>query len=361
MYPALLYQKLKNKAVCCQVCQRRCLISEGKTGYCQTRLNKNGKLYALNYGLITNIQIDPIEKKPLYHFYPGSPVASVGSYGCNFHCKQCLNYSHSWSEPATSILKQIAEGKTKSTAAPKQLIKQIKKNDYPGIAFTYNEPVINPEFIHDTAKLAKKGDLFTVFVTNGSWTKEALDHYGQYLDAANIDFKGFTQKTYARQGAFFGQIPKLAKYAQDKYQIHLEITTLLIPGINDNPKELKKMTEWIVRNLGSKTPWHLSRFDPHAAPDKKFTKIPPTSVEQLKKAAKIGKKAGLRFIYIWAPGALGTGGLSDLFSQADTICPSCGNLAISRTGWQPTILAVDKNGCCSKCGESLNIQMSPKL
>jgi len=335
MFPALLYQKLKNKAVRCQACQRRCLISEGKTGYCQARLNKNGKLYSLNYGLITGIQ---------------TPVASVGSYGCNFHCKQCLNYSCSWGEPATNILKQIAEGKTKPTTTPEQIIKQIKKNGYPGIAFTYNEPAINPEFIHDTAKLAKKEGLFTVFVTNGSWTKEALDYYGQYLDAANIDFKGFTQKTYARQGAFFGQIPKLAKYAQDKYQIHLEITTLLIPGINDNPKELKKMTGWIVRNLGPKIPWHLSRFDPYLAPDEKFTKIPPTSIEQLKKAVEVGKKAGLKFIYIWSGG---------LFSQANTICPNCGSLTISRTGWQPTILAVSKNGCCSKCGEPLNIIQAP--
>ncbi|HUS60330.1 MAG TPA: AmmeMemoRadiSam system radical SAM enzyme [Nevskiaceae bacterium] len=349
-----LYQKLGANKIRCLACQRKCLILPDKVGFCLTRQNKQGKLYALNYGLITGVQIDPIEKKPLYHFYPGSPVASVGSYGCNFHCKQCLNYSHSWGEPATRILKQQAMGKNKSTNTAEQLVKQIKKNDYPGIAFTYNEPATNPEFIHDTAKMAKKEDLFTVFVTNGSWTKEALDYYGKYIDAANIDFKGFTKTIYAKMGAFFGQIPKMAKYAQEKYKIHLEITTLLIPSINDNPRGLKKMTEWMVRNLGPKTPWHLSRFDPHAAPDEKFAKIPPTSVEQLKKAAEIGQKAGLKFIYIWAPDANIPGGF---YSQADTACPGCGNLAISRTGWQPHILGVNKDGNCPDCEENLNVKL----
>lgn len=347
---------MKEKKIRCLACQRMCFIPSGETGFCKTRQNRKGKIYSLTYGVTTGIQIDPVEKKPLYHFHPGEPVASFGSLGCNFRCKQCLNYSHSWG----------ATIRSKPAITPQKLINQVKKGGWPGIAFTYNEPAINPEFVHDTAKLAKKEDLFTVFVTNGSWTKKALDDYGKYLDAANIDFKGFSQKTYARQGAFFGQIPKMALYAQKKYKIHLEVTTLLIPTINNHVQELKKMTEWIVKNLGPKTPWHLSRFDPQAAPDEKFRQIPATTVGQLQKAAQIGQKAGLKFVYIWAPGANG-----GLFSQADTICPQCGNLAISRSGppasalsrrlwragWQPHIIGLDKNGHCPDCNENLNVKI----
>lgn len=350
---ALVYQKLSDNKVRCQVCQRRCLIPEGQTGFCLTKLNQKGKLYALNYGLIQGLQVDPIEKKPFYHFHPGAMVPSLGSYGCNFRCKQCLNWWCSWGEPATSILKEAAQKRPIKILEPEKLIRKIKKAGYRGLAFTYNEPVIWAEYVLEAAKLAKKEGLFTVFVTNGSWTKETLDKIGRYIDAANIDFKGFSVKTYARQGAFFGEIPALAKYAQKKHQIFLEITTLLIPGINDSPKELEKMTRWMVKNLGPKTPWHLSRYSLGRVPDKEFQKIPETSVEQLKKAAQIGQKAGLKFIYIWAPGEDLAGGV---YSKGDIICPKCGNVAVSRTYWQPAILGVDKKGHCADCGEDLNIR-----
>jgi len=346
MLKASIFQKLRpkddqplaDKQTRCGVCQRRCVIPEGKTGFCRNKINQQGILYTLNYGLITGIQIDPIEKKPFYHFYPGSLVASIGGWGCNFRCKQCLNYwcSYSLKKP------------TLTSISPENLIKEVKKAHCPGIAFTYNEPVIWAEFVLDAAKLAKKEDLYTVFVTNGSWTKETLDKIGPYIDAANIDFKSFSETTYQKQGAFFGQIPQMAKYAQEKYKIHLEITTLLIPGINDNPAELKKMTHWIAKNLGPKTPLHFSQFDPEAAPNKDFQKIPSTSIEQLEKAAGIAKKEGLEFVYIWAP--------HDNYSQGDLICPKCHTICIKRTAWQPEIIAVDKKGRCAKCGENLNLK-----
>jgi len=354
MKKALVFQKLPKNKIRCQVCQRRCLIPEGQTGFCLTKLNQKGELYTLNYGLIQSIQIDPIEKKPFYHFHPGKMVPSIGSYGCNFRCKQCLNWSYSWGDNASLILKKIKKGENLPILEPEKLIKEIKSRGYQGIAFTYNEPVVWAEYVLDAAKLAKKENLFTVFVTNGSWTKEVLDKIGPYLDAANVDLKGFSEKTYARQGAFFGEIPEMMVYAQKKHQIFLEITTLLIPGINDDPKEIKKMCQWIVKNLGPKTPWHLSRYSPDLAPDKKFQKIPLTSIEELKKVASIGKKAGLEFVYIWAPGTDLNGGF---YAEGSTYCPRCHFLAIKRSAWKPEILGVNKKGKCTKCGEDLKIKL----
>lgn len=362
MKEALIYQKLGNQSVRCGVCQRRCTIANGQVGFCLSKLNQNGKLYALNYGLIQGIQVDPIEKKPFYHFMPGMMIPSIGSFGCNFRCKQCLNWDCSWGNPATEILeayhrhaefssvqdKQVQDDK--ETVTPQEIIDQIKKSGYHGIAFTYNEPTIWSEYVLDVAKLAKKEKLFTLFVTNGSWTKETLDIIGPFIDATNIDFKGFSDKTYAQQGAFFGEIPQTTEYALKKHKIFIELTTLLIPGINDNPEELKSMAGWIVDHLGAKTPWHISQFDPQLAPDPEFAKIPFTSVAQLQKAAEIGRQAGLDFIYIWAP--------HDGYSQGETVCPKCGTLAIRRLGWQPEILAVDKKGKCSKCHQYLNILVS---
>jgi len=354
MKKALVFKKLSDNKVRCQVCQRRCLIPENQTGFCLTKLNQKGKLYTLNYGLIQGVQVDPIEKKPFYHFHPGKMVPSIGSYGCNFRCKQCLNWPYSWGDKASLILKKIKEGKIFPIFEPEKLIKEIKDKGYEGIAFTYNEPVVWAEYVLDAAKLAKKENLFTVFVTNGSWTKETLDKIGPYLDAANVDLKGFSEKTYAQQGAFFGKIPKMMVYAQKKHKIFLEITTLLIPGINDEPKEIKKMCQWIVKNLGPKTPWHLNRYSPDLAPDEKFQKIPPTSVEELKKVAAIGKKAGLEFVYIWAPGGDLDGGF---YAEGSTFCPKCKSLAVNRSAWKPKIICVDKKGKCKKCGEDLRIKI----
>jgi len=343
MPEAILYKKTKNKNVRCQVCQRRCVIAPGKTGFCQARLNKNGKLYTLNYGLIQGIQVDPIEKKPFYHFKPGSMVPSIGSFGCNFRCKQCLNWSSSWGRPIP---------KKQPPISPQELIKRIKNSGYKAIAFTYNEPTIWVEYVLDVARLAKDRGFSTLYVTNGSWTKETLDKIGPYIDAANIDFKGFTQKTYSQQGAFLGQIPEMAKYAQKKHHIFLEITTLLIPTINDDPKELKKMSEWIASNLGKKTPLHFSQFDPLLAPDPEFKKLPFTSRKTLDMAYEIAKKAGLEFVYIWAPNTD-----KRLYNKSDLICPKCNALCIKRTGWQIEILNVNQKGHCTKCNENLNITL----
>jgi len=336
------------KTITCPICQRRCSLADGQIGFCQTKINRKGKLFSANYGLIQGIQIDPIEKKPFFHFRPGSLVPSIGSYGCNFRCKQCLNWWSSWGEPAKSTLEGVIKGNEASIISPKELVEEIKKLGHQGIAFTYNEPTVWADYVLDVAKLAKKEKMFTVYVTNGSWSKETLDKIGPHLDAANVDLKGFSAETYARQGGFFGEIPAMLAYAQKKHHIFLEITTLLIPTINDDQQELAEMTAWIVKNLGPQTPWHLSQYDPKLAPDKEFRKIPYTPTIQMAEAAEIGRKSGLQFVYVWAP--------SSNYSQPNTNCPKCQNLAIQRTGYQVKILGVDKKGHCSACGEDLNIK-----
>ena len=359
-----LQEKKKDSSVTCLVCQRKCLIKPGETGFCLTRLNQEGKLYALNYGLLSGpLQIDPIEKKPFYHLSPGEKVPSVGSFGCNFRCKQCLNHWCSWGQPATPILKAALDkaktnkDKTSSSpqvtlqgpaeVTPQKVIKEIKRAGYKAIAFTYNEPIIWLEFVLATAKLAKKENFLTLLVTNGSWTKESIDKLAPFIDAANIDFKGFSERTYQKQGAFFGQIPQTTIYAQKK-GIFIELTTLLIPAVNDNPHELKKMAGWIAKNLGPDTPWHLSQFDPLASPDPAFQKLLFTPLKDLKKAAQIGRDAGLNHVYIWAP--------HDQYSQANTICPKCKKTVIKRDGWQPKEINLTSKGKCSFCGYQLNFR-----
>lgn len=384
MKEAVLYKKEKGKIVRCLACQRKCAIDEGRVGFCLARKNIGGKLYSLLYGEITGIQADPIEKKPLYHFKPGSIVATVGSYGCNFRCKQCLNFQTTWG--ASEKLKMLSANRCRLTAekkiTPKEIVQEVIKAGYSGLAFSYNEPIIWTEFAADIARefksclsspplptpdsqpISHNSSPFSVFVTNGSWTKETIDlltspvdrdHPCQLIDAANIDFKGFSEETYQKMGASFGptsprlrrvnQIPKMAVYAQKK-GIFLELTTLLIPGINDNPEELKKMTAWITKNLGPDTPWHLSRFDPDLAPDKEFQKISPTSPEQLAKAAEIAKKEGLNHIYIWPPNPQ---------TMNDTYCPKCRKIVIKRSGWRVEEINVTNNEFCQFCHYKLNL------
>lgn len=360
MKEAVLYKKLKNKVVKCGVCQWRCVISPGNRGYCQTRINKNGKLYSLIYGLIyAGIQVDPIEKKPLYHLCPGSYVASIGSYGCNFRCKQCLNWSVSWGPNPANIGKPIDfESLGPVGLSPKEFIEKVKRarESVKGVAFTYNEPTVWLEYVLDASKLAKKEGLYTVFVTNGYITKEALDLIGPYIDGYAVDFKGFSDKTYKRQGAVpkMGKIPEMAKRARKKWGMDVEITTLIIPTINDDMKELERMVDWMVKNLGKETPWHLSQFDPLLAPAEEFKNLPFTSINSLKKIAQMGRGKGLDFVYVWAPHA----GFLGYYQEGDTICPQCGKLAVKRTTLSADVLSVDDKGKCKTCGYDLNIKMT---
>jgi pyruvate formate lyase activating enzyme len=352
MKKAVLFQPNRLPSIKCTACSRYCLINSQQVGFCQSRINCQGILYSLNYGLINGWQVDPLEKKPLYHFYPGQSVLSLGSFGCNFRCRQCLNWWCSYGQPATITLQALAKNQKSNHGqwvSPKEVVRLCLSKKLPGIAFTYNEPSIWPEFVHDTARLAKKAGLFTCFISNGSWSRESLHYLGQWIDAANIDLKGYYPDTYTRMGAFYPGVLENTRLAFKKYGIHLEITTLIIPTVNDNDQELRLIARFIRTKLSPKIPWHLSRFDPDLAPDRKYASLPSTPVSTLMKAYKIGREEGLEFIYVWAPPK---NAQEKLLAKGDTICPGCRQTVVKRDGWRVTSVQV-KNGCCQHCGEDL--------
>lgn len=298
MHETLLYQKLKNKKVRCLTCQRKCAVNSDDWGFCKTRINKNGILYSTIYGVISSINLDPIEKKPVYHYKPGSLCFSLGTYGCNFRCKFCQNYEISYVN-GTSL--NIDNEKLLS---PKEAVEMAKKSGAEGMAWTYNEPAIWLEYSLDCAKLAKEEKLYTCWVTNGYATTQAIDVITPYLDIYRVDLKSFEDNFYQK---LIG-IPKAkdifdtTKYVHDKYpHIHIECVTNIIPTWNDSKENLKKIAEWIVNNLGSQTPWHVTRFfpvSPPGGPYAQLTNVPPTPLEILKKARQIGLTQGLKYVYI---------------------------------------------------------------
>ncbi len=295
MHEAALYEKLDNKRVKCGVCQRRCVIAKGKRGVCQNRLNSAGKLYLLTYGKPATLQVDSIEKKPLYHFYPGTACFSIGGFGCNFRCPHCCNFWSTWGAPELKD-ENLAEFKSRPEISPQELIDKVKKSGFPGLAFTYNEPTIWLEYTLDCFKLAKKEGLYTVYVTNGFITPEALKLLKGYLDAFRADIKsmddGFYQKICGvKSGKGVREVTVLAK----DLGMHIECVTNVIPTYNDNPQMFERLARWIKENLGLKTPWHLSRFSPNY---NGLRDLPPTPTETLKKAYQIGKDAGLEFVYV---------------------------------------------------------------
>lgn len=299
MKEALLYKKLTpskgevNK-VQCNACNHKCIISDGKRGICKVRENQNGKLYSLVYGKIIAEHIDSIEKKPLYHFLPGTFSLSFATIGCNFHCLHCQNADISQAPTSKSV-----GGKTKT---PEEIIDDAIKNKCPSISYTYTEPTVFVEFALDCMKLAHnpKGQadgagngLKNIWVSNGYMTKECLDLISPYLDAVNIDLKAFTEEFY-RDICGAKLKPVLENLIDiNKRGIHLEITTLIIPGKNDSKKELKGIAEFIKKELGTNTPWHVSRFFPQY----KLSDVLPTPIEKIYQAVEIGKEIGLKYVY----------------------------------------------------------------
>lgn len=298
---AVLYDKLENKVVKCHVCQRECIVGEGRRGFCTTRINIEGKFYSMIYSRFpSGVQIDPIEKKPLYHFHPGTYVASIGSYGCNFRCKQCLNWCSLWDFSEDNVGKALAWDHKGIIVSPEEFINAAKMYNCPGVAFTYNEPTIWIEYVYDAAKLAKKEGLFTVFVTNGYITKKGIDYLGKLIDAWSVDFKGWSDKAYEKQGnvgVSASAIRDVTKYAKERYGVHIEVDTLVIPTINDDLNEMKQLASWIVKKLGEETPWHLIRYVPELAWDEKFRRLSPTPLSLIEEIKKIGYRAGLRYVY----------------------------------------------------------------
>jgi len=329
MKKAILYKKIgeKNK-VQCLACSHYCMITEGKRGICQTRENKGGKLYVLTYGNISALHVDPIEKKPLYHFYPGTEVLSLGTVGCNFRCSFCQNWDIS-QYPREHSGEIIGQNYT-----PEEIVDYALAHHIPSIAYTYNEPAIFFEFTYDVARLAHKKGLNNVYVSNGYESKEALEMIHPYLDAINIDLKSFREKFYVEVCG--GHLQPVLDTIQrcKKYGIWQEITTLIIPGYNDRAEELRDIAEFIV-SVDPTIPWHISRFFPQY----KMMDISPTPFATLEKAYEIGKKAGLHYVYV---GNIETG------KYESTYCKQCGAMLIERKGYGVEMM-YEKGGKCPQC------------
>lgn len=331
---ALLYDRLPDGRARCNVCQWRCLINPGKIGVCHMRVNRDGRLYAMNYAEVSSVAVDPIEKKPLFHFFPGSLAFSLGSWGCNFHCKHCQNWEISCADiPAGS-----------QQLLPQREIELARHYDCGGIAWTYNEPTVWFEYTLDSARLAKQNGLYTVYVTNGYITPEALDTIGPYLDAWRVDIKGFSDDFYRQLARISGWrgILDVAKRAKEKWGMHVEVVTNVIPSMNDDEKQLQGIATWIRDNLGELTPWHVTRFYPMHD----LAHLPATPVATLERAYEIGRKAGLKFVYL--------GNVAG-HEYENTVCYSCGRLNVRRIGYDIRVLGLNGSRC-QFCGAELNFR-----
>lgn len=325
----MLYEKVGNKKVQCNLCAHRCKINEGKKGICLVRENRDGILYTLVYGRTISQAIDPIEKKPLFNFYPGTTAYSIATVGCNFKCQFCQN----WEISQMVRDKHLVMG---NEASPELIVENAKRYGSKSIAYTYTEPTIFFEYAYDTAKLAHEADIKNVFVTNGYMTEEALKEINSYLDAANVDLKSFSDDFYRKLcGARLQPVLDTLKLMK-KLGIWVEVTTLIIPSLNDSPDELGKIAKFIVNELGEETPWHISRFYPsYNLKDK-----PPTPIDTIHKAREIGLNEGLKYVY--------EGNVPDSKGES-TYCPNCKNLVIKRWGYQITKKDT-KDGICQNCG-----------
>jgi pyruvate formate lyase activating enzyme len=280
---AMFYEKSDGNVVRCGLCSHRCVILPGRSGICGVRKNQDGKLRTYAYGEVIASHVDPIEKKPLYHFLPGSFSYSIAAAGCNFKCSFCQNWE----------ISQVLDTGRGYELKPEEAVREAKKNRCKSISYTYTEPTIFFEYAYDTARLAKEAGLFNVFVTNGYMTEEPIKAIRPYLDAANIDLKSFREDFYKEMcGAHLGPVLDSIKLMK-KLGIWIEITTLVVTGKNDSDEEFKDIAEFIA-GLDPEIPWHVSRFHP----DFKYLDSEPTPAETLKKAREIGRKAGLKYIHL---------------------------------------------------------------
>lgn len=326
MNEALLFEKLDKDRVRCNLCVHHCVIAPGKLGVCKVRQNVGGSLFTLAYGRTISQHVDPIEKKPLYHFLPGSSTYSIATIGCNFRCQWCQNWQISQMPREGDLI-------ASSEAPPKYIVTNALAKGSRSIAYTYTEPTIFFEYAYDTAILAHQAGLSNIFVTNGYMSQEMLELFHPYLDAANVDLKSFRDETYQRYiGAKLQPVLDNMKIMKEM-GIWLEVTTLVIPDLNDDPIELRDIARFIVRNLGADTPWHISRF--YAG--YKMTNRPATPIETLKRTRDIGLSEGLHYVY-----------LGNVLDEEITRCPQCGNTLIRRSGYLISENNVT-NGSCSDC------------
>jgi pyruvate formate lyase activating enzyme len=323
---AMYYRKLDNKAVHCDLCPHGCKIAEGGKGICRVRGNIEGTLYAENYGRVSSIAMDPMEKKPLYHYYPGKYVLSIGTIGCNFKCSFCQNYEIAQQEAATKYV------------APRYLLNLCRtEEDCIGIAFTYNEPNVWFEYIMETAAIIKQEGLKNVMVSNGYINREPLSELLQYIDAFNIDVKGFSEKYYKDIcGGTLQEVKKTVEAVAEK--AHLEITTLIVPGQNDSIEEMKSLARWLA-DINPSIPLHLSKYYPNY----KMT-APPTPTNTIRELKEVALEY-LDYVYV--------GNVSG--EDLNTYCPNCKALILKRAGGIIVEHLNSDQMQCSKCGKEINI------
>lgn len=328
---ARFYETLEDGSVKCGTCERRCRIHPKKVGFCQTRQNINGSLYTLVFGRVASLSVNPIEKKPLYHFYPGSKAVTLGTSGCSFNCPWCQNYELSRARP-DELGAQYLE--------PEDLVEFAVKNRVPGLSYSFNEPTLQLEHALATFPQAKKAGLYNTYVTNGYMTLESLDLLVDHgLDAMNIDIKGDRDAVRTYCGGIVEHVWRNARHSIER-GVHIEITTLVIPGVNNDETCLRGIAKQIKEELGENTPFHVSRYFPHY----KFNR-PPTPVRSLERAREIALEEGLKFVYIGnVPGHPGE----------HTYCPSCGEMVIKRYSFYGTeCKLIDKT--CPKCNETIPV------
>ncbi|MCD6381778.1 MAG: AmmeMemoRadiSam system radical SAM enzyme [Candidatus Aenigmarchaeota archaeon] len=340
MKRALFRKKVKGR-IHCTLCPRNCFVPEGKVGYCGVRKTIKGVLYSLVYGRPASVAIDPVEKKPFFHFAPASRALSIATVGCNFSCKYCQNWDisqfHKFNELNEETVKQFNE------VHPKSLIELAKERNIEGMAWTYTEPTVFFEYFYDTARLDKKHKFYQVWVSNGYTNVDAIKKAAKYLDAVNIDYKGdeeFYRKVVG--GAKLEYVHEaLATYK--KLGVWIEVTNLLIPGYNDSPKVIKEMVKWIADNLGPETPLHFSAYYPAYE-----MSAPPTSLETLEKAIKIADEY-LDYVYI--------GNVHH--ERESTYCPHCKKLLIRRVGFTVENVGLERKKnkfYCKHCGHEIPIK-----
>jgi len=341
----LLYDKHADGKVQCHTCAHECVISPGKFGFCETRTNVGGICYTLIYGALSAEAIDPVEKKPMFHFYPGHPIYSISSVGCSFKCLNCQNFHLSQvkgmkDEPVFDG----ADGMTMRLhyKSPEDLIKSVEESKCKLLAFTYNEPMIWLEYIIDVGKIARKKDIKIVLVTNGYTTRKALDLMLPYVDGANVDIKAFDAEFHKKvcKVPDFKPVLDCIKVLHDNGK-EVEITNLLIPTMNDAPAMIRKLCEWCMKELGPDVPLHFSAYHPDYKLD-----VPSTPPETLVEARGIAQEIGLRNVYV---------GNAYLPGSEDTICPKCKATVVARQGFSITSIKLDAKNNCSACGYPISI------
>ena len=319
---AKYFNKEKNNKVKCILCPNNCTLSEGKIGPCKARKNDGGKLISLTYGKVVAMNVDPIEKKPLYHFLPGSKTFSIGTNGCNLKCRNCQNFSISQKVPEREFTKNISA---------EEIVDMALKNQCESISFTYNEPTVFYEYMLEIAKLSKIAGLKNVMVTNGYINKEPLLELIPYLDAVNIDLKVFDNKIY--KSLFKGKLKPVLKTIKTlkKNNVWIELTNLIIPGYSDNVKKISKMIDWFTENNMQTVPLHFSRF----FPTYKLGEIEPTNISSILEAGKIARDKGMQYVYY--------GNMHE--NMSETICPECKSSLILRKTYSIESININSNKC----------------